>query len=85
MNDANGRIESLKQREREIRDKIAKERVRAAQRNAKSEAKLFSLVGRALVKYAAETPDFELMLKQILQKAALSDSERAFLRASGWQ
>ena len=84
MNDANGRIESLKQREREIRDKIAKERVRAAQRKAKSEAKLFSLVGRALVKYAAETPDFQLMLKQILCGAALSDSERAFLEENGW-
>jgi hypothetical protein len=84
-NSANGRIEALKQREREIREKIAEEKVRATHRKAKNEAKLFAIVGRALVKFAAETPDFHLMLKQILQGAALSDSERVFLKANGWQ
>ncbi|HVP46106.1 MAG TPA: hypothetical protein VMT32_05965 [Bryobacteraceae bacterium] len=83
-NSSNGRIEQLRQKEKEIRERIAQEKVRAARRKEKNDAKLFSVIGRALLKYAAQTPDFELMLRQTLQSVVTDEHERRFLASCGW-
>ncbi len=80
----NGRMGLLKKREAEIRAQIAAEQMRVARRKAKDEAKLFTVVGRALAKFAADSPDFHLMLKQTLQIAVTDERERQFLAACGW-
>ena len=78
------RIEALRKREAAVRAAIAQEKVRAQKKKEKDDARLFSIVGAALVRNAERSPDFQLMLKQILQAAELRDSDRAFLAQKGW-
>jgi len=87
MNDgtnSNERIEALRKREQAIKAAIAAEQVRRQKRREKDDGRLFSIVGAALVQNAAQSPDFRLMLKQVLQSAALRESDRAFLAGKGW-
>ena len=79
-----GRIELLRERERQLREQIAREQARVARRKAKNDAKLFALVGRALVNYAAQSPDFQLMLKQTLAISVTDERERQFLAGCSW-
>jgi hypothetical protein len=48
------------------------------------DARVFAIVGEALTRQAERSPDFRLMLRQVLQSAELRDAERAFLAANGW-
>ena len=82
-NNGNGRIETLRKRELAIKVAIATEKVRQQRKREKEDARLFSIVGEALVR-AAQSPDFQLMLKQVLQAANLRDADRAFLTLKGW-
>jgi len=81
---ANAKLEALRRREAALKAAIAEEKVRQQKRNAKDDARLFSVLGEALTHYAAKSPDFELMLKQVLQSADLRDTDRAFLTGKGW-
>ncbi len=81
----NERIEFLKRRENEIRAQIATERVKRQKRNEKDNARLFSIVGAALVQNAAQHHDFEMMLTNILATAEMRDGDRAFLKSKGWR
>lgn len=78
------RIAFLKQKEREIRTKLAAEHVRQQKLKAKLEAREFAEVGEALCKYARQSPDFHLMLKQVLASAVTDDASRKFLAGRGW-
>ena len=78
------RIEALRKREQAIKAAIAAEQIRRQKRREKDDARLFAIVGEALVKNAAQSPDFRLMLKQVLQSAALRETDRAFLAGKGW-
>jgi hypothetical protein len=79
------RIDALKEREREIRAQIAAEQMRLARRKEKDNAKLFSIVGEALVQTAAQNPEgLGVMLRQVLSAAVTDDRERQFLAARGW-
>jgi len=87
MNDGtngNERIEALRKREQAIKAAIAAEQVRRQRRKEKEDARLFSIIGEALIKNAAQSPDFQLMLKQVLQSAALRETDRAVLAGKGW-
>ena len=87
MNDgrnSNERIEALRKREQAIKAAIAAEQIRRQKRKEKDDARLFSVVGAALVQNAAQSPDFRLMLKQVLQSAALRETDRVFLAGKGW-
>jgi hypothetical protein len=55
-----------------------------ARRKERDDAKLFSIVGQALVQNGARSPDVRLMLKQILQNAVTEERERQFLSEKGW-
>jgi len=80
----NGRLEALRQREAALKAAIAAEKVRQQKRKEKSDARVFSIIGEALTRYAERSPDFRLMLKQVLQSAELRDADRAFLAGNGW-
>jgi hypothetical protein len=83
-NSVTGRLEALRKREAALKAAIAAEQIRRQKRKEKEDTRLFSIVGAALVQNAAQSPDFRLMLKQVLQSAALRESDRAFLAGKGW-
>lgn len=78
------RLAELHRREAALRAAIAEEKVRQQKRKEKMDARVFAIVGEALTRYAERSPDFRLMLRQVLQSAELRDTERAFLAANGW-
>lgn len=78
------RLVELHRREAALKSAIAAEKVRQQKRKEKSDARVFSIIGEALTHYAERSPDFKLMLKQVLQSAELRDTDRAFLAGSGW-
>jgi hypothetical protein len=84
MNDMTTKLDVLRKREQAIKAAIAAEQIRRQKRKDKEDARLFSIVGAALVQNAAQSPDFRLMLKQVLQSAALRETDRAFLAGKGW-
>jgi len=80
----NARLEALRQREAALKAVIAAEKVREQKRKEKAETRLFAIVGEALTRHAERSPDFRLMLRQVLQSAELRDSQRAFLAENDW-
>ena len=80
----NEKLESLRRKEAALKAAIATEKVRQQKRKEKDDARFFSIVGVALVQNAAQSPDFRLMLKPVLQSAALRETDRAFLAGKGW-
>lgn len=82
-NGDNGRIELLRQKERDIRAALAAELVKKAKREKREGEKLASIVGRVVCEQAAQDPEsFGLMLKQVLDTGA-TNREREFLRLKG--
>jgi hypothetical protein len=82
---SDNRIQALRKKEAALKATIALELVRQQKRKEKDDARLFSIIGQALVQNAAKHPDFELMLKSVLQTAtSLGDSEKKLLRTKGW-
>ncbi len=83
-NNGNGRIAALKEREKQIRAAIAAETVKRKRREFKEFERLKNIIGGALLSNAAEDPTFALHLKERLEKAAIVESEKIFLRSKGW-
>jgi len=84
-NIANEKLEALRKREATLKAAIAAELVRQQKKKEKEDARLCSIIGAALIQNARNHPDFELMLKSVLQSStSLTDSERKLLRAKGW-
>jgi hypothetical protein len=79
-----GRIAALKERERQIRAAIAAETVKRRKREFKELEKLKTVIGGALLATAADDQVFALHLKERLQKAAIVESDKTFLRSKGW-
>ncbi len=77
-------LDALRKKEAALKAAIATERVRQQKRLEKDNARLFSIVGEALVQNARQAPDFRLMLEQVLQSADMRDTDRAFLTGKGW-
>jgi len=86
MKNNNGllRIETLQRRADELRAKITAEQDKRRKREAREQQRLSLIIGAALVHNAALHPDFELMLKSILQTAVPAESDKNFLRRKGW-
>lgn len=80
---SNDRLETLRKREASLRAAIAFEKVRRQKLMEKEDARLFAIVGEAVIHNARRSPQFELMLKQVLQSAEMRDTERAFLAGKG--
>jgi len=87
MGNASGNIdklEALRKREAAVKAAIAAEKVRQQKRKEKNDARVFAVVGEALTRYAEQSPEFRLMLTQVLQSAELRDADRVFLAGNGW-
>ncbi len=80
----NGRIEALREREREIRAAIAKETVKRKKREFKEFERLKNIIGGALLASAAEDTAFAQHLRERLAKCAVVESDKNFLRGKGW-
>jgi tRNA A37 threonylcarbamoyladenosine dehydratase len=80
----NDKIEALRKREAALKAAIAAEQVKQQKARARLEAREFSTVGEALCKYAGQSPDFKLMLKQVLASAVTDEPTRKFLSGRGW-
>jgi hypothetical protein len=80
----NAKLEALRKREAAVKTAIAAEKVRQQKRKQNDDARVALIVGEALIRYAGQSPDFRLMLKQVLQSAELRDAQRAFLALEGW-
>jgi hypothetical protein len=78
------RIEILRRREAALKSAIAAEQVKQQQIKARLDAREFATVGEALVKYAGQSPDFKLMLKQVLAAAVTDETALKFLAGRGW-
>jgi hypothetical protein len=80
----NGRLEALRKRQDALKTAIALEIVREQKKKERDEARLFSIIGAAAMRYAAKHPEFRLALKDVLQAAtSLGDGERKLLREAG--
>lgn len=79
-----GRIDALRERERQIREAIAKETVKRKKREFKERERLKTIIGGALLVAAETDTGFSAHLKDRLGKCELTESERAFLRGKGW-
>ena len=85
MTKNNDKLEALRKKEAALKAAIAAEQVKQQKRNQRENARLFSIVGQALVENAAKNPDgLGLMVKQVLQAAELRETDRAFLSGKGW-
>ena len=83
--EVNNKLDALRQRESELRAKIAAEVKRQQKRQWRDLDRLRTIVGSALVRVADQNSDFKLMLIQSIQGAELTPAERAFLKTQGWQ
>lgn len=85
MENGSERIEALRKRETAIKAALAAEQVKLQQRKERENARLFSIVGAALVQNATKNPGtFGAMVKQVLAASELRETDRAFLAAKGW-
>jgi hypothetical protein len=80
----NERIETLRQRERDIRAALASEQMKLAKRQKRETARLESIVGSILLKAAGSSSGLTTLLKQTLENGCTSESERNFLKAHRW-
>ena len=83
-NVGNGKLEKLREREAAVKAAIAALKVTQQKRKEKDDARLFAIVGGALVCYATQSPDFKTMLRQVLTNAVTDERARQFLAARGW-
>ncbi len=79
-----GRIEALRERERQIRAAIAAETVKRKKREFKEFERLKNIIGGALLASAAEDTAFAQHLRERLAKCAVVESDKNFLRTKGW-
>jgi hypothetical protein len=79
----NGRIEFLKQKDREIRAALAAELVKKAKREKRETDKLDAVLGAAVRKTGAESADYRRMIAQTAL-CNLDEKTRAWLAGKGW-
>ena len=78
------RIELLKQKERDIRAALSAEMVKRAKREKHETEKLQSLIGGAVLKTCAQSPEFRLMIAQTALRNVTDETARRFLADRGW-
>jgi hypothetical protein len=81
-----GRIEFLKQKEREIRARLAAEQAKQQKAKQKSLKREFSDLGETLCSYASQSPPFRAALREMVATAITVAQEPTRKRLSdrGW-
>jgi hypothetical protein len=77
-------ILSLEAREAKVKAALAAVKVKKQKWEEALIKREFATVGESLVKYAGQSPDFKLMLKQVLASAVTDEAARKFLAGRGW-
>ncbi len=83
-NNGSGRIEALKEREKQLRAAIAAETVKRKKREFRDFERLKKIIGGALLGAAAEDTAFAAHLRERLAKCAVVEADKNFLRGKGW-
>ena len=78
-------LEALKQREAQLKAKIAKIEARKVSKERKEDTRLKVLVGAALLADAKLHTATENFLRAVLPRAVVAPRDRDFLKAKGWQ
>ena len=78
------KLDALRKREAELREAIAKEKIRQQKTKARLQAREALILGEAVCKHAEQSPDFKLMLKQLLPSVVTDEAPRKFLANRGW-
>jgi hypothetical protein len=78
------RIEFLRAKERDIRAALAAEQLKLAKRQHRETVKLETLLGSAVHKAGALSPEFKLMIAQTALVNVTDDKARRFLTEKGW-
>jgi len=73
------RLAALRKREAALKAAIAQEQVRQQKRREKLQTKLASVIGMIVLEESRRVPDFELLLRQTLKRAAKDDKTAKFL------
>ena len=83
-NDLIEKIEALRRRELAVRSAIAAAQTLRQKREEREYRRLVGIVGTALLTYAAQASDFDLMIRGILKTAVTDERSRKFLADLGW-
>ncbi len=78
------RIEFLKQKLEEDRAALAAAMVEKARREKRDREKLEAIIGAAVRKTGADSPDFQRMIAQTALANVTDDKQRRFLADRGW-
>jgi hypothetical protein len=81
----NGRLELLLAREKQLHQALATERLKLAKREKREAEKEEALIGAAVVKASALSPEFKLAVAQVALVNVTDEKQRAFLRGRGWE
>jgi hypothetical protein len=81
----NSRLELLRARERQIREKVAAEQVRLAKSQKRDAAKEEALIGAAVVRAATQSSQFKRAVMQEALAQITDSKQRAFLAGRGWR
>jgi hypothetical protein len=79
-----GRVEFLKQKLDADRAALAAEMVKRAKRQQRENEKLQAVIGGAVLKACAQSPEFKLMICQTALCNITDDAARKFLTGRGW-
>ena len=80
----NGRIEALKERQKQIQTALAAEQLKLAKREKREAEKEEALIGAAVVKASALSPEFKLAAQAALVNVT-DEKQRRFLAGRGWE
>jgi hypothetical protein len=78
------RIELLKQKLEKHRAALAAEQLKLAKQNQRESEKMQSIIGAAVLKVAAASSDFKLMIIQTALANVSDEKQRQFLADRGW-
>lgn len=78
------RLEALRQRETQLKAKIAKIEARKISEERKEETRLKVVVGAALLADAKLNAGTENFLRAVLPRSVVAPRDREFLQAKGW-
>jgi hypothetical protein len=84
MNNGTGELEGLYEKEKALRERIARAKAKQQQREAKNRKRLAEIIGNAMVREAEKYPDFREKFKQALNESVTDEKERQFLKERGW-
>ena len=79
------RLESLLAKEKQLHEALAVERMKLAKRERREAEKELTIVGAAVVKASALSPEFKLAVAQAALVNVTDEKQRRFLGGRGWE